>query len=111
MSLAEAERTIILYVWSKIYTQESPMGAEALEMLLPSSSPVLPGTSTCSQLGAAAHKGFQGGGHQGQQDQWHVNMVDFLLKLRELNAYLLQVDLINFKSLSYCLLVTYLVLP
>ena len=87
------------------------MGAEALEMLLPSSSPVLPGTSTCSQLGAAAHKGFQGGGHQGQQDQWHVNMVDFLLKLRELNAYLLQVDLINFKSLSYCLLVTYLVLP
>lgn len=71
------------------------------------SSPAIPapGTSTCSQLDAAVYKGFQGGGHQGQQSQWYVNMADFLFKTRELKAYILQVNPINFKLLSHSLLV------
>ncbi|XP_008691575.1 hemoglobin subunit zeta-like [Ursus maritimus] len=103
MSLREAEKTIMLYMWSKIYTQEG------LRVLRPwrFSSPAIPapGTLTCSQVGTAVHKGFQGGGRLRQQGHQHANMAGVLFTLRELHAYILQVDPISFKLLSHCPLV------
>ncbi|XP_027980012.1 hemoglobin subunit zeta-like [Eumetopias jubatus] len=101
MSLTEAERIIIL--WNKVYTQEGPSGAEVLEMFPPAMP--APGTLTWSQLCTSMHRGFQAGVRQGQQGHQQANMACVLFELRELHAYILQVDPINIERLSHCLLV------
>ncbi|KAF3825068.1 hypothetical protein GH733_005702 [Mirounga leonina] len=63
------------------------------------------GTLTCSQLCTAVHRGFQGGDRQGQQGHQHANMACVLFELRELHAYIPQLDPINVELLSHCLLV------
>ncbi|XP_069920322.1 hemoglobin subunit zeta-like [Oryctolagus cuniculus] len=109
MSLTKSERTIIMSLWDKVSSQSEAIGTEALERLFvsyPKSKPSFPHFEL--QEGSAQLRAY-GAEVAAALDDAVKNMDNLdsaLSPLRDLLAYKLRIDPVNFRFLSHSLQVT-----
>ncbi|XP_024904217.1 hemoglobin subunit zeta [Pteropus alecto] len=109
MSLIKSERTVIMSMWGKISTQADAIGTEALERLFtsyPQTKTYFPHFDLHPGSAQLRLHGSKVVAAVGDAVKSIDNIAGALFKLSELHAYVVRVDPVNFKLLSYCLLVT-----